>query len=288
MTMSQYGADPYQGLQQMASLLLADSADALHRVLVLHRPGWSRADATEPFRLLRKFHATEPQASMQTAVLLLTDRRWKNACGQLVRVIADSGMFDDEQLDLLATTFLAAGDAVYWAVPDDWFSQGVDIVLDEGLEVDLDGDDLEVEDEVPVEGPTVARRDVHPPLRRWAAARAVRRDPHAWGRVMARSDELGGRRGAFVALGLLDALDVLPAATQKLLVEQAVRAPDQAVRLAGCERLAQRVGATIASEQAKADPSAKVRAWAMNAASRSVRSEPEAGADAGGEQTSLF
>jgi hypothetical protein len=91
-----------------------------------------------------------------------------------------------------------------------------------------------------------------------------------------------------VALGLLDALDVLPAATQKLLVEQAVRAPDQAVRLAGCERLAQRVGATIASEQAKADPSAKVRAWAMNAASRSVRSEPEAGADAGGEQTSLF
>src|SRR5829696_4242351 len=85
---------------------------------------------------------------------------------RLVRRIADSSILDGEQLDVLARTFIAAADAVYWRVPDDRFAGGEQIVID----VDRDEPD-ETDDGGPVEvdeGPVVARRDVFPPLRRWA------------------------------------------------------------------------------------------------------------------------
>jgi hypothetical protein len=292
---SSYGVDPNEGLHEAANLWLAESADDLRRVLVLHPPIRLSTAAGEALGLLEKFRATEPDTIVQTAVLLLTDRRWKGTCGQVIRGIESRDLLEDEDLDLLATTFLAADDAVYWAVPDEWFEGGAVIVLDEAGDVDPDEaetDEVETDevetDEVETDevdsGKTVARREVQPPLRRWAAERVVRGDPSFWPGVMQRSDELGGRRGAFVALGLLDALDVLPDATQGLLVEKAARARDQAVRLAGYERLAVRAGADVARERAKRDPSAKVRAWATKAASEPANDATAAG----GEQSSLF
>lgn len=49
---------------------------------------------------------------------------------ELARRIGESGLLGDEQLDLLARTFLLADDAVYWQVPDEWFSE-------EGIIIDL-------------------------------------------------------------------------------------------------------------------------------------------------------
>jgi hypothetical protein len=236
---SRYGVDPNEGLQEAANHWLAESADDLRRVLVLHPPIRLSTAAGEALGLLEKFRATEPDTIVQTAVLLLTDPRWKGACGQVIRGIESRDLLEDEHLDLLATTFLAADDAVYWAVPDEWFEGGAVIVLDdEGRVEGIDPDDVDPDeaetDEVETDDvdsdKTVARREVQPPLRRWAAERVVRGDPSFWPGVMKRSDELGARRGAFVALGLLDALDVLPDATQGLLVEKATRARDQAVR----------------------------------------------------------
>jgi hypothetical protein len=299
-TVSGYGVDPNEGLQEAANLWLAECADDLRRVLVLHPPIRQSTDAGEALWLLEKFRATEPDTIVQTAVLLLTDPRWKGACGQVVRGIESRDLLEDAHLDLLARTFLAADDAVYWTMPDQWFEGGAVIVLDdEGRVQGIDSDEVDRDDIDPDEaetdavdsGPTVARREVHRPLRRWAAERVVRGDPSFWPGVMKRSDELGGRRGAFVALGLLDALDVLPDATQNLLVERATRAPDQAVRLAGYERLAVRVGADIARERAKRDPSAKVRAWAAKPAIEPATAAATPANDttaAGGEQSSLF
>jgi hypothetical protein len=294
-TVSRYGVDPNEGLQEAANLWLAECADDLRRVLVLHPPIRQSTDAGEALWLLAKFRATEPDTIVQTAVLLLTDPRWRGACGQVVRGIESRDLLDDEQLDLLARTFLAADDAVYWAVPDEWFEGGAVIVLDdEGRVEDIDPDDVDpdgAETDGPEIGPTVARREVHPPLRRWAAERVVRGDPSFWPGVMKRSDELGGRRGAFVALGLLDALEILPDATQNLLVERATRARDQAARLAGYERLAVRAGAEIARERAKRDPSAKVRAWATKLAATPAKVASAPANDtiaAGGDQSSLF
>lgn len=88
----------------------------------------------------RPHHASEPETSLTTALLLLTDRRWRDGAARLVRRIADSSILDADQLDLLARTFIAAADAIYLAVPDEWLAGGEQIVID------LDGDDPEETD----------------------------------------------------------------------------------------------------------------------------------------------
>ena len=108
---------------------LAETAEDLHQTLVLHpvRTGW--ADASEPYSLFVKHHEREPGQSIATATLLLTDGRWSNAARPLMIKIEESGLLTDDALDLLARAFLAADDAVYWAVPDVWFEGGLEIEL---------------------------------------------------------------------------------------------------------------------------------------------------------------
>src|SRR5437016_4081698 len=63
----------------------AENADALHQLLVLRQPFRRESDATVPMYLLEKHHETEPSTSVVTAMLLLTDRRWRHGRGRLVR-----------------------------------------------------------------------------------------------------------------------------------------------------------------------------------------------------------
>lgn len=131
--------DPDDGLQELFDLWSAPTADALHRGLVLHQPVRGSADALEPFALVHR--------SITNRAGVLADHRGadpdRSSVGErawrLVRRIADSGIFDADQLDLLARTFLAADDAIYWQSPDDGGPDG-------------EGDD------VPEEGRTVAGR----------------------------------------------------------------------------------------------------------------------------------
>ena len=251
--------DPEEGLGEMISLWTAASADDLHRVLVLHPHVRESADAFEPMALLDKHHDTEPETSVTTATLLLTDRRWRGALGQLVRRIADSGLLTDEQLDLLAQVFLAADRYVYWAVPDDWFAEeSVVIVVRDDAAEDADDDDGDANDS----GPAVAARDVAPPLRRWAAAHHLAREPASWAALLARTQDLDARHAAAVVAGMFDSIDALPVAAQKLLVSKGTTWPHQSVRRAALEFVAARDGANVASELAHADPNAKIRAWA--------------------------
>jgi hypothetical protein len=203
----------------MLSLWSAASADDLHRVLVLHPHVRESADAFEPMALLGKHHATEPGTSVATAILLLTDRRWRGAVGQLVRQIADSGLLSDEQLDSLACAFLAADRYVYWPVPDDWFSEE-SVVLVVSDESDEDADQVGKR-----EGPAVAARDVAPPLRRWAASHLLAREPSAWPRFLATAEELDARNGAAVVAGMLDSVESIPAAAQSLLISKGTTWP---------------------------------------------------------------
>ena len=113
--------DPDDVFQEVADLWKAETAEDLHRVLTLHQPFRSSADWFEPYSLLRRHHKSEPHTSTVTAILLLTDTRWRKGVGRLVQRIADSGMLEDADLDLLARTFAAAGDHVYWEVPESWF-----------------------------------------------------------------------------------------------------------------------------------------------------------------------
>jgi hypothetical protein len=249
-------ADPEVCLSELASLWTAASADALHRVLVLHPHGRESADAFEPIALLAKHHATEPGSSAATATLLLTDRRWCAGVGRLVRAIAESGLLTAEQLDGLALAFLAADRSVYWPVPDAWFTEeSVALVVSD--DVGEGADDVALS-----EGPALAARDVAPPLRRWAAARLVAGEPAAWTRLLARAQDLDARHGAAVVAGMFDSIERLPGAAQAWLVSKGLTWPHHSVRRAALEVVAVRDGAHVALELAREDPNAKIRDWA--------------------------
>jgi hypothetical protein len=257
--------DPQDRLREIADLWSAPTADALHRVLVLHPPVGEMADAFEPYFLLSKHHEAEPEQTLATAVLLLTDARWRKGASHLVRRIADGGLLGEEQLDLLSRTFLVADDAVYWTVPADWFAtEGIEITLD----VALDEEDVDVQEE-DEDGPVVARRELAPPLRRWAASRELAREPATWAALLARARELSARHGAAVMAGMLDLADVLGADARELLIKHATTWPHHDVRLLAFELIAERDSAATAHALAHDDPNAKIRAWAATLARRS-------------------
>ena len=252
--------DPEAGLGELVSLWTAANADALHRVLILHPYSRESADSFEPMALFTKHHATEPRTSVATATLLLTDRRWRGGVGQLVRGIADSGLLTPEQLDALALAFLAADQHVYWPVPDAWFTE-------DSVTLIVSDDEVEDVDDIAVsEGPAVAARDVTPPLRRWASARLMTREPAAWPRLLTRAQGLNARHGAAVVAGMFDSIELLPAAAQTYLVAKGTTWPHQSVRRAALEIIVARDGAAAAVQLAHADPNAKIRDWAATLA----------------------
>lgn len=260
MSRQRHDVDTAAAFAEFADLWSAETADELHQILVVRAPYRRSADSFEPFQLLAKHHQSEPDTSLVTATLLLTDRRWRNGVGQLVRQIADSNILEPAALDLLAETFVAADEFVYWQVPDSWFG-------DDSIVIDLtEGSDPAPEPKSTDSdlGPTVARRSVHPPLRRWASARIVRRDPTAWGHLFARARGMDRRGGAALMSGLLDAIDTLTAATQRLLIDAAVEWRNDAVRRLGLALIADRDGPQAAYDKAHHDPNARVRSWAQS------------------------
>lgn len=187
--------DPEDGLGELLALGRVPTADALHRVLVLSRPVRQSTDTREPLWLLRRIAETEPDEVFTTAFLLLTDHRWRKGVSQLVRRIDESRCVDAEDLDELAEAFLAADQVLCWVAPADWF--GGQEILVETDDPAVGGGDDEPDDG---EGACVARQ-VHPPLRRWAAARLVADDPTDVGAVFERTGGVDARSAAAIAEG---------------------------------------------------------------------------------------
>lgn len=150
-----------------------------------------------------------------------------------------------------------------------------------GVLIELDGGGPEGEcDDVPEEGRTVAGRQVFPPLRRWAAAHELVREPAAWPALLARAGELNARDAAAVAAGLLDRVEVLTRDAQAFLVKQVTTWPHHAVRRLALEYIVARDGAEAASLLAQDDPNARIRAWAAKLMTPSPVEPPQADAGA--------
>lgn len=221
--------DGWSPLDDLVALHTAEDADELHRRLLCSGDGGgNKSDAFEPWCLLHGVHADEPDGAAVTALLLLTDRRWRNATSRLVRGIEESGLVPDDQLDLLAETFLAAGPQVYWEAPGDWFD-GPGIVLDSDNHDVVDAVDDEDLGE-PDDRPVVLAREIRPPLRRWAAARAVRSDPDCWNALVKRAREVDPRSGAAIIFGLVDSIDGVAPAARGFLLAIAERWPHRRLR----------------------------------------------------------
>ena len=127
-------------LHELAAFFGAASPHEFHRMLVTLPPvPGNTGDTFLPWCLFHKFHEGQPDGAATTAMLLVTDRRWRTATGRLIGRIAESGLVPAEDLDLLAQTFLAAGRCVYWEVPAEWFD-GPEIVI-EGADTEPDEPD---------------------------------------------------------------------------------------------------------------------------------------------------
>ena len=275
--------DPEDGFAELLDLWSAESADDLHRVLVLHWPVRRFAEASEPLALLGKHHKANPDGVDVTALLLLTDRRWQPSAGQLVRRVAESGLVDDDGLDGLAEIFLNAGPAIFWPVPDEWFSSD-EIVIELG---DAKPDDppepshslvrqMNNESGRDDSGPAVAARQVSPPLRRWSAAHLVRRDPSSWLEIWRNTEHVDARGAAAIKCGVLDAFACLPSDAHERLISESIRWPDKAVRLLGYNLMIDRSGVSVVREIAQVDANAQVRAWAAALGQPDEASSPPA------------
>ena len=100
-----------------------------------------------------------------------------------------------------------------------------------------DGDDDPAEDDPPP-GPLQVRREVRPPLRRWAAAELLRQRPERLDEVFARRQTLSARDAAAVVAGIIDAADALDDQRAQRLLEIGLGWPAGWVRLVALERLA--------------------------------------------------
>jgi hypothetical protein len=295
-------------VNKLASLWGASTADELRKALVLHPTLRSSADAFEPEALFAKHHRDQPEDAIVTALLLLTDTRWRDATSRLVRRIEATNIIDDEGLDLLAYAFLQADRFLYWRMPVEWFegpAGSIDIELEPNAashrSVVEDQHDVEGDlDEDDVDEPVVAPRAVSPPLRRWAAARLVTRDPQRWTGIWHDAEAGESRVTAAIKCGVLDAIESIPATAHDALIDSAVECAHHSVRQIGYTLVADRRGAGVAHELAKHDRNAKIRTWSATllrpAVERATPTQdpspretpPQARRPDAGEQPSLF
>ena len=124
-----------------------------------------------------------------------------------------------------------------------------------------DGDDDPAEDDPPP-GPLQVRREVRPPLRRWAAAELLRQRPERLDDVFARTQTLSARDAAAVVAGIIDASDALDQQRAQRVLEIGLGWPEGWVRLVALERLAGGHGLDAARRLAADDPDARIRRWA--------------------------
>jgi hypothetical protein len=174
----------------LAELTAAGNHDELCRLLVRSPWGWgSSTRHQEAIRLLRATRGHGALPGSLVALLLCTCHRWDRVTAKLITAIEDSGMLTSVELDELAESLLS--DEVVAVFPLAWVSL-------EWMEADTtDGAARTVR----VSDDTLAhdRRRLEPPLRRWAATRALGNDPGRIDVLLESADALRPRhRGALL------------------------------------------------------------------------------------------
>lgn len=171
--------------------------------------------------------------------------------GELIVAIEESGLLADADLDELSEWCLTHEHEIDY--PLAWVSP-------QWLEVDLEAGTSET---LTADEDTLARHRVRcePPLRRWAARRALHADPHRLDELLRSADAFEPRHRDTLIHGLLDATDALDVSARRALVRRGLQAARSSVRRTALDRLCELGGPDKARRRASADPSATVRAW---------------------------
>lgn len=236
----------------IAELSAIEDADELCRRLLQSPWGWrSSSRCAEAVNLLASMRGTGTLPDAFLAMLLCTCDRWSRVTAKLIAGIDGSGILTDTDLDELAESLLSEEVIIespfLWACP-----QGLGLgSFDEGAPGFV------------VDEHTMAktRRRPEPPLRRWAAARALRRDPGRLDDLRASTGALPPRHREAALQGMLDAADALEEGERRRLVRRGLRCSAGSVRRSALDRLCELDGPDAALRRARADANRAVRAW---------------------------
>jgi hypothetical protein len=233
-------------------LVAIDDAEELCRRLLASPWGWgSSTRHAEAVELLAKVQGTGELPMSFVALMLCTCRRWDRVTSKLIAAVEDTGLLDSTGLDELADSFLSHEQVI--AYPLAWVSP-------QWLEVDLDdgrGRTCTVDED------TLAhhRVSVEPPLRRWAAGRALRSTPSRLQELLRAADLFKPRDRSALIHGLLDAAEVLDEPRRRRLIDHGLNASGASVRRTALDRLCELDGPDKARRRALSDPNTTVRKW---------------------------
>lgn len=229
-----------------------EDAEELCRRLLASPSGWgSSTRHMEAAELLGKVHGTGELPLAFVAFLLCSCQRWDRVSARLIAAIEASGLLCDSDLDELAESLLSHELVISY--PLTWVSpQWMDVDLGDATSRTYTVD----EDTLGQHHPSF-----EPPMRRWAARRALRADP-------ARLDDLLSAAGGFeprhrdaLIHGLLDAGDILEETARRRVVRRGLQTAQAGVRRTALDRLCELEGPERALRRARSDPNAMVRRW---------------------------
>ena len=227
-------------------------ADELCRRLLESPAGWGRsARHMEALELLAKVRGTGRLPRSLVALLVCDCWRWRRITAKVIAAIEASGLLDDRELDELADAFLAREHVISY--PLAWVSpQWLGIELGTGSSRT-----------VTVSEDTMAERRCWfaPPLRRWAARRALRADPARLEQLSHDAQLLEPRHRDALIRGLLDSADRLGEDGRRRLVSRGLCATQASTRRAALDVLCELDGPQKALGRARADTNAAVRRW---------------------------
>lgn len=239
-------------LEDSARISGAATPDTLWRYLAGNVHLRAMPNTFEAVCAFQRLHRDRPAHALRTAQLILTDLRWRRVTAPLIVDIEESGILDERALDQLADGFLWE-DTLVWPVPEQWLRDGT----------------VRVRRGSHKRGRTavVIDRMIPPPLRRWAAARIVRRQPRRAVDVLERIGGMDAGAGDATMAGLLDAAASLPPEARVALTELGCAWPNGTVRLRALKLLAE-TDREAALRGAATDASATVRGWGQKLASQ--------------------
>jgi len=240
------------GDEAVAELVAINDAEELCRRLLASPSGWRRSTRhTEAVELLASVGGSSDLPASFVALLLCTCRRWDRVTAKLIAELQDSGLLNDAELDELAEAFLAHEQAISYSLA--WVSP-------EWLEVELDAGTGRT---VTVDENTLAahRPSIAPPLRRWAANRALRSSPARLDELLHTAERFEPRPRSALIQGLLDTADALDTSDQRTLVDQGLQSGQTSLKLTALDRLCELDSPETVLRRARSDTNATVRAW---------------------------